>query len=65
MALFKNYLTCYCMMLILNHAERSFTALKLKKILTCVVSNCLNNSYTVIKYLKVWKMQCFISLDVE
>jgi hypothetical protein len=31
MALFKNYLTCYCMMLILNHAERSFIALKLKK----------------------------------
>lgn len=35
MALFKNYLTCYCMMFILNHAECSFIALKLKKLQTC------------------------------
>lgn len=32
MALFKNYLTCYCMMFILNYAECCFTTLKLKKI---------------------------------
>jgi hypothetical protein len=65
MALFKNYLTCYCMTFILNHAECSFTALKLKKLRTRVVSNCLTHSYTVIKYLKAWKMQCFILLDVQ
>ena len=55
MALFKNYLTCYCTLFILNHAECSFTALKLKKLQAHVVSYCL---------IKYWKMQCFISLDV-
>lgn len=32
MALFKNYLTCYCMMFILNHVECSFIAFQVKKI---------------------------------
>lgn len=65
MALFKNQLTCYCMMFVLNHAECSLIAMKLKKLQTCVAVNCLIHSYTVIKYLKVWKMQCFVSMDVE